>query len=1110
MTSFIPSRSVLLAIISIVALAVFAAWALSPMRAARAEQPGEIEVSISLANDFDGVVQAGDRVQVRAELRFLVEPQDRNGDGAYDIITHNELLRGQPLDPDRSWLRLSGGHTWDGSDSSASFEEQLQLNLRDEASVGSDLATVNASDLEDSIVATDGETIVFGAPNATVDGVAAAGAVYVLDRGGKLLARLTSPNAVAHARFGAAVAVDGATIVVGAPQEPTRYNNAAAVATVGGERVSHGGAAYVFVRPSRGWKSNSSPLATIVGHVDESRALPASRRAEVFARLRVGSSVAIDGDLLVVGVPGFSAYRVRSGGIAYAERDGAAFVFTRPSRGWTHVSTADATAVLVAQDGGDHDELGASVDIAPGGGSIVAGAPGEDDGVGAAYLFIRPNGGWSGIGSLIGGAAAVKLVADEENDGAGFGSSVAVEDNTVVVAAPRADYQLRSAHGVAYVFTRPSGGWTQLDQTDVANSETSQRGVLGRSSRGEKGIEWAKRVDISGTRILVAGEAGAVQLFERSSRVWSGTIRPTRSIRETRTLNGLSHGDGTTCSQGALSGELLVASICNSGRTLGYAVDLSGTQRYYLHCLSIPSAAEKEAVATCVVSTSSTGPSVAQNAGGDRAAIMRAFAALPLPTVVIPAATDDSEFTISAQFATADDGPIVGSYRVTDSSGGGSRTQNVSAAARVSASLQVQVGQVDEVTTVTFAPAVPGQDSIDSGGEAELLLSALNDAGLGSDPSSLLSIVLVTTGGSLASPLRGVDCAITCVLFENDLERLSGIGDGTAGRISFTLRATDEAGAASVQARVVSGVGELFEPPPLAFTFTGEQQQLALGPAPNSLLYRAAVGDGDQTRLEVTAVNTSGRPTIPAGDLMIRITGPGGETIAGADIRRSVVREGSRRYVQLETTATRALETGRYTLRVSRGATVATQTFIVAGEAARILLRSAAGSDVAAGEIVSLIATLTDREGQPAASTAVNFEVRTVGGSPALISAQSSARSRAGTARITYFAAGAGQTVIRAVAGRVSGTAVLTVRANGQASEVSLGGLTSTEPASFAAWTGSEPVRASTLLGRLSGVRALLLLSGDGWIGFGVAGGQQIPGSVNFSARYGDILWLVE
>ena len=117
----------------------------------------------------------------------------------------------------------------------------------------------NARDLEDSTVATDGETIVFGAPNATVDGLAAAGAVYVLDRDGQLLARLTSPNAAANARFGAAVAVDGETIVVGAPQEPTRYNNAAAVATVGGQRVSHGGAVYVFERPSRGWKSNSSP-----------------------------------------------------------------------------------------------------------------------------------------------------------------------------------------------------------------------------------------------------------------------------------------------------------------------------------------------------------------------------------------------------------------------------------------------------------------------------------------------------------------------------------------------------------------------------------------------------------------------------------------------------------------------------------------------------------------------------------------------------------------------------------------------------------------------------------------------------------------------------------
>ena len=650
----------------------------------------------------------------------------------------------------------------------------------------------------------------------------------------------------------------------------------------------------------------------------------------------------------------------------------------------------------------------------------------------------------------------MKLVADEENDGAGFGSSVAVEDNTVVVAAPRADYQLRSAHGVAYVFRRPSGGWRQLDETDVANSETSQSGVLGRSSRGEKGIEWAKRVDISGTRILVAGEAGAVQLFERSSRVWSGRLRPTRSIRETRTLNGQSHGDGTTCTQGALSGELLVASICNSGRTLGYAVDLSGTQRYYLHCLSIPSDGNTEAVATCVVSTSSTGPSAAQNAGGDRAAILRAFNALALPTVVIPEATVDSEFTISAQFVTNDGGPIVGSYRVSDSSGGGSRTQTASGAAQVSASLQVEVAQVDEVNTVTFAPAVAGNDSIDSGGEAELVLSVLNDVGSGSDPLSLLSIVLVTTGGTLSAPVRGPDCAITCVLFEDDIERLRGIGDGTAGRISFTLQATEEAGEATVQARVISSEGELFEPPRLAFRFTGEQQRLALGPAPDSLLYRAAAGDGDQIQIDVTAVNTSGQPTIPTTDLTMRITGPGGGEITTGDIRRSVVRDGSRRYVQLETTATRALATGRYTLRVSRGASAATQTFIVAGEATRISLRSAAGSDVAAGQIVSLTATLTDRDGQPAPDTDVSFEVRTVGGSPALISAQSSARSRAGTARITYFAAGAGQTVVRAVAGRASGTAVLNVGTEGQASDLSLGGLTSTAPYSFAAWTGSE------------------------------------------------------
>ena len=692
-------------------------------------------------------------MQVRAELRFLVEPEDRDGDGVYEIITHNELLLGQPLDSGRSWLRLSGGYAWDGSDSNASFQEQPQLNLSDEAPVGSDLAAVDARDLEDSTVATDGETIVFGAPNATVDGLSAAGAVYVLDRDGKLLARLTSPNAAANARFGAAVAVDGETIVVGAPQEPTRYNNAAAVATVGGKRVSHGGAVYVFERPSRGWKSNSSPVATIVGHVNESRGaarLAARRGLRPTAR---GSSVAIEGDLLVVGVPGFSAYRVRSGRdrLRRARRRG---VHIHQTVGcWTHVSTADATAVLVAQDGAADDELGASVDIAPGGGSIVAGAPGQGGGVGAAYLFIRPNSGWSGIGSLIGGASAVKLVADEENDGAGFGSSVAVEDNTVVVAAPRADYQLRSAHGVAYVFRRPSSGWTQLDETDVANTETSQSGVLGRSSPARRASSGQasrhqRHAHPGGRR----GGRGAALRALFAGLVGQASPEPldSRDAHAERSVARRRHN----LYAGRVERRAARCFDLQQRADAGYAVDLSGTQRYYLHCLSIPSDGDTEAVATCVVSTSSTGPSVAQNAGGDRAAILRAFNALALPTVVIPEATVDSEFTISAQFVTDDGGPIVGSYRVSDSSGGGSRTQTVSGAAQVSASLQVEVAQVDEVNTVTFAPAVPGNDSIDSGGEAELVLSVLNDVGSGSDPLSLLSIVLVTTGGSLTAPVR--------------------------------------------------------------------------------------------------------------------------------------------------------------------------------------------------------------------------------------------------------------------------------------------------------------------------------------------------------------------
>jgi DNA-binding beta-propeller fold protein YncE len=116
-----------------------------------------------------------------------------------------------------------------------------------------------------------------GAPNG--------GSVYVFEyltadaiweEGAKLLA----PDAAANDRFGERVALDGATVVVGAPD--------------GDMGVANSGSAYVFQVDDRGTVDIFDDIWTMVGEIGASHAAPEN----VF-----GTSVAIQGDHIVVGDP---------------------------------------------------------------------------------------------------------------------------------------------------------------------------------------------------------------------------------------------------------------------------------------------------------------------------------------------------------------------------------------------------------------------------------------------------------------------------------------------------------------------------------------------------------------------------------------------------------------------------------------------------------------------------------------------------------------------------------------------------------------------------------------------------------------------------------------
>ena len=109
-------------------------------------------------------------------------------------------------------------------------------------------------------------------------------------------------------------------------------------------------------------------------------------------------------------------------------------------------------AKLTASDGAMLDFFGISVAIA--GDTIVVGASGDDVGgngdQGSAYVFVKPAAGWANA------AETAKLTASDGAVADGFGHSVAVSDDTVVVGAPSDNIGTNANQGSAYVFVKPA------------------------------------------------------------------------------------------------------------------------------------------------------------------------------------------------------------------------------------------------------------------------------------------------------------------------------------------------------------------------------------------------------------------------------------------------------------------------------------------------------------------------------------------------------------------------------------------------------------------------------------------------------------------------------
>jgi Ca2+-binding RTX toxin-like protein len=277
---------------------------------------------------------------------------------------------------------------------------------------------------------------------ATVMGAAAA--VTVTEE-----AKLTASDGATRDNFGYSVAINGDTAVVGA--------------NLTDDDGEFSGSAYLFSQSADGWVETAKLTASDASAGDA-----------------LGSSVAVAGDIVLIGATGDDDN---------APHSGSAYVFSRSGDSWLE------TAKLTASDAAAGDYFGYSVAMLDG--TLLVGAPFDDvDGVGSVYVFTRNGDTW---------IESAKLAASDSLGGEQFGISVAAERDTVVVGASGDSGYM----GAAHVFTRSGDDW--IETAKLTASDGAPSDLFGGA------------VAVSGDTVVVGSESGKSYIFILSGDNWVQT-----------------------------------------------------------------------------------------------------------------------------------------------------------------------------------------------------------------------------------------------------------------------------------------------------------------------------------------------------------------------------------------------------------------------------------------------------------------------------------------------------------------------------------------------------------------------------------------------------------
>ena len=183
---------------------------------------------------------------------------------------------------------------------------------------------------------------------------------------------------------------------------------------------------------------------------------------------------------------------------------------------------AHQVAELTPSPSNPQDWFGFSVAIS--GNTIVIGAFDPNiETYGTVYVYVKPDNGWANMTQV------AKLTSSD--NGEGFGTSVAINANTVVVgAANTSNFSTPTATpGAAYVFVRPNSGWQDMTESAKLTASDGQAGDAFGDSVGISGGTIAIGAffapDVSGNSF-----AGKAYAFVRPTGGWTGTIHETAKL----------------------------------------------------------------------------------------------------------------------------------------------------------------------------------------------------------------------------------------------------------------------------------------------------------------------------------------------------------------------------------------------------------------------------------------------------------------------------------------------------------------------------------------------------------------------------------------------------